>query len=55
MIPVLIGRALRAFTDGYVAVLRSAYLLALGFTWEVGLFATTTLLRLKFRKFREKL
>ena len=36
--PLLLGRALRAFADGYVAVLLPAYLLALGFgTWEVGL------------------
>jgi MFS family permease len=35
---------MRAFADGYVAVLLPAYLLALGFgTWEVGLLATTTL------------
>ncbi|MDD5366572.1 MAG: MFS transporter [Gallionellaceae bacterium] len=41
---LLIGRALRAFTDGYVAVLLPAYLLALGFgTWEVGLLSTATL------------
>ncbi|MFA5083654.1 MAG: MFS transporter [Hydrogenophilaceae bacterium] len=42
---LLVGRALRAFTDGYVAVLLPAYLLALGFgTWEVGLLSTATLL-----------
>lgn len=42
---LLIGRAVRAFTDGYVAVLLPAYLLALGFgTWEVGVLATATLL-----------
>ncbi|MDD4880742.1 MAG: MFS transporter [Gallionellaceae bacterium] len=41
---LLVGRALRAFTDGYVAVLLPAYLLALGFgTWEVGLLSTATL------------
>ncbi len=35
---LLIGRALRAFTDGYVAILLPAYLLALGLgKWEVGL------------------
>lgn len=43
--PVLVGRALRAFADGYVAILLPVYLLALGFgTWEVGLIASTTLL-----------
>lgn len=42
---LLIGRGLRAFVDGYVAVLLPAYLLALRFgTWEVGLISTTTLL-----------
>ncbi|MFC5520030.1 MFS transporter [Polaromonas jejuensis] len=36
---------MRAFADGFVAVLLPAYLLALGLgTWEVGLLATTTLL-----------
>lgn len=44
-LPLLQGRALRAFADGYVAVLLPAYLLSLGFgTWEVGLLATATLL-----------
>jgi MFS family permease len=39
------GRALRAFCDGYVAVLLPAYLLALGFgIWEVGILSTATLL-----------
>ena len=39
------ARALRAFADGYVAVLLPAYLLALGFgPWEVGVLATATLL-----------
>ena len=39
------GRALRAFVDGYVAVLLPAYLLALGFdVWSVGLLSTATLL-----------
>lgn len=43
--PLLVGKALRAFADGYVAVLLPAYLLALGFgTWEVGVLATATLL-----------
>jgi MFS family permease len=42
---LLIGRALRAFTDGYVAILLPVYLLALGLgKWEVGLIATATLL-----------
>jgi MFS family permease len=39
------GRALRAFVDGYVAVLLPAYLLALGFdVWTVGVLGTATLL-----------
>jgi MFS family permease len=43
--PVLIGRALRAFADGYVAVLLPAYLLALGLgTLEVGVVGTATML-----------
>ena len=42
---LLIGRALRAFTDGYVAILLPAYLLVLGLgKWEVGLISTATLL-----------
>ncbi len=42
---LLVGRALRAFTDGFVAILLPAYLLALGLgTWEVGLISTATLL-----------
>ena len=42
---LITARGLRAFVDGYVAVLLPAYLLALGFgTWEVGLISTTTLL-----------
>lgn len=41
---ILIGRALRAFADGYVAVLLPAYLLALGFgQFEVGVLGTATL------------
>jgi len=41
---ILIGRALRAFADGYVAVLLPAYLLALGFgQFEVGVLGTVTL------------
>ena len=44
-LPLLLARALRAFADGYVAILLPAYLLALGFgTWEVGLIASGTLL-----------
>lgn len=44
-IPLIVSRGLRAFADGYVAVLLPAYLLALGFgTWEVGVIATATLL-----------
>jgi MFS family permease len=39
------GRALRAFADGYVAILLPAYLLALGHaTWVVGVLSTATLL-----------
>jgi len=42
---LLIGRALRAFTDGFVAILLPVYLLALGLgQWEVGLISTATLL-----------
>jgi MFS family permease len=42
---LLIARALRAFVDGYVAILLPGYLLALGFgAWEVGLLSTATLL-----------
>ena len=45
VLPLLIGRALRAFADGYVAVLLPVYLLSLGFqSWEVGVLATATLL-----------
>lgn len=43
--PLLIGKALRAFADGYVAVLLPAYLLALGHsTLDVGILSTATLL-----------
>lgn len=43
-LPVLVGRALRAFADGYVAVLLPAYLLILGFGQiEVGYLSTATL------------
>jgi MFS family permease len=42
---LLIGRGLRAFVDGYVAVLLPAYLLALGYgIWHVGILSTATLL-----------
>ncbi|MDP1734825.1 MAG: MFS transporter [Sulfuritalea sp.] len=42
---LLLGRGLRAFVDGYVAVLLPAYLLALGYgTWQVGVLSTATLL-----------
>lgn len=45
ILPLLEGKALRAFADGYVAVLLPAYLIALGLgTLEVGLLATATLL-----------
>jgi MFS family permease len=42
---LLLGRGLRAFVDGYMAVLLPAYLLALGHgVWEVGVLSTATLL-----------
>ena len=42
---LLQGRALRAFADGFAAVLLPAYLLALGLgAWEVGVLSTATLL-----------
>ncbi len=42
--PLLIGRALRGFADGYVAVLLPAYLLAMGFDqFDVGVLSTATL------------
>ena len=42
---LLVAKGLRAFGDGYVALLLPAYLLGLGFSpLEVGLIATTTLL-----------
>ena len=45
VLPLLLGRAMRAFADGYVAVLLPAYLIALGLgTWQVGVLATATLL-----------
>ncbi len=43
--PLLAGRALRAFADGYMAILLPAYQLAIGLgTLEVGVVATTTML-----------
>lgn len=42
---LLVGRALRALCDGYVAILLPVYLLTLGLgQWEVGLISTATLL-----------
>ncbi|MDH5538100.1 MAG: MFS transporter [Rhizobacter sp.] len=42
--PLLIGRALRGFADGYVAVLLPAYLLGLGHgQFDVGVLSTATL------------
>ena len=42
---LLVGRGLRAFGDGYMAVLLPVYLLALGLgTLEVGMIATATML-----------
>ena len=42
---LLLGRGLRAFTDGFVAILLPVYLLALGLgKWEVGLISSATLL-----------
>jgi MFS family permease len=44
-LPLLAARALRAFADGYMAILLPAYLLALGLgTLEVGIVATATML-----------
>ena len=44
VLPLLAGRGLRAFADGYIAVLLPAYLLALGFgKFDVGLLSTATL------------
>ncbi|MCX7897688.1 MAG: MFS transporter [Rhodocyclaceae bacterium] len=41
---LLLGRALRAFCDGYVAILLPAYLLSLGMgAWETGLIGAATL------------
>jgi MFS family permease len=44
-LPLLVARALRAFGDGYMAVLLPAYLLAIGLgTLEVGIVSTATML-----------
>ena len=44
ILPLLIARGLRAFADGYVAVLLPVYLITLGLgTWDVGVLATATL------------
>lgn len=44
-VPLLIGRGLRGFCDGFVAVLLPAYLLALGFgLLDVGLVSSATLI-----------
>ena len=44
VLPLLVGKGLRAFADGYIAVLLPAYLLALGFgQFDVGLLSTATL------------
>jgi hypothetical protein len=45
VVPVLAARALRAFGDGYMAVLLPAYLLSIGLgTLEVGIVSTLTML-----------
>ena len=42
---LIAGRGLRAFADGFVAILLPVYLLALGFgVWHVGVLSTATLL-----------
>ncbi|WP_175150261.1 MFS transporter [Paraburkholderia ultramafica] len=44
-LPLLVGRGLRGFCDGFVAVLLPAYLLALGFSQlDVGLVSSATLI-----------
>jgi MFS family permease len=44
VLPLIVGRGLRAFADGFVAVLLPAYLLGLGLgQFDVGLLSTTTL------------
>lgn len=43
--PLLVARALRAFADGYMAVLLPAYLIAIGLgAVQVGIVATATML-----------
>src|SRR3954470_20562820 len=43
--PLLLARGLRAFADGYMALLLPAYLLAIGLgTLEVGIVSTATML-----------
>lgn len=45
IVPLLVARSLRAFADGFVAVLLPAYLLSLGLgALEVGILSTATLL-----------
>lgn len=54
VLPLLIGKALRAFADGYVAILLPAYLLALGYsTLDVGILSTATLLGSAFATLQE--
>ncbi|CAG1019106.1 hypothetical protein BURC_03962 [Burkholderiaceae bacterium] len=44
VLPLLLARALRAFADGYMALLLPAYLLAIGLgAWEVGILSTVTM------------
>jgi MFS family permease len=44
-LPLLVGRGLRAFADGYMALLLPAYLLSIGLgTLEVGIVSTATML-----------
>ena len=44
-LPLLVARGLRAFADGYMALLLPAYLLAIGLgTLEVGIVSTATML-----------
>jgi hypothetical protein len=45
VLPLLLGKSLRPFADGYVAIFLTAYLLALGFSsLDVGILSTATLL-----------
>src|ERR1041384_1242496 len=44
-LPLLVARGLRAFADGYMALLLPAYLLSIGLgTLEVGIVSTATML-----------